>query len=132
MNLPRFENKTNRTYLVRQERIKREGSPYYAWDVGVMGLGVPFHITPDTFWPESKKYAPLDWVELINNSATNIMMVINGTEPFYCVAGTIRTVDGLALRQIVITAEAATLAGEVRMFAQREPLTIDRWARKQK
>lgn len=130
-NLPQFET-ARKSYLVRQERIKREGSPYYPWNVGVMVAATVLTTNPTTHWPESKKYEPLDWLELVNNSATNIMMVINGTENFYCVAGTIRTIDDLPLRQIQITAEANTLAGEVRLTLQRQPLTIDKWARKQK
>lgn len=121
-----------RSYNVRQERIKREGSPYYHWDVGALAAGVPAIITVSTAYPESKKYEPLDWLELVNNSAENITLTINGTDTFFCVAGTIRTLDGVPLHQISILSDNNVAGGLIVGTLQRQPLTIDKWARRQR
>ena len=121
-----------RTYSVRQERIKREGSPYYHWAVGALAAGVAVVCSVNQQFPESKKYEPLDWLELVNNSASDVALIINGNEQFLCTAGTIRTVSGLPLHQMSVTAPAIVAAGLVVGTMQREPLTIDQWARRQK
>jgi len=120
------------TYRVRQERIRREGSPYYHWDIGGLVADVVVACSINHLFPGSKKYAPLDWIELVNNSASNITLLLNGNDQFLCVAGTIRTVTGLPLHQVSVVSPANVAGGLVIATLQREPLTIDQWVRRQR
>ena len=123
------------TYIVRQERIKREGSKYYTWDnnngLGAIasGASVAAYI-PDLF-PESRKYQPLDWLEIINNEAVNnISVKINNRDSFLVPANIIRTIKRCALWHINITNNggAVTTAGNIILTMRKEPKTIDKWA----
>jgi len=136
-NFFKFANvqKGDRTYLVRQERIKREGSPYYSYPVGVIAAADSIVLSPSQYFPESKKYSPLDFIEVINNDVVDLMITINGNDKFVCLAGTIRTIKGQPLHQIRIKnsdAATATTTSKTILTLQRQPLTIDKWARMQK
>jgi len=125
----------DQTYLVRQARIKREGSPYYTYSVGVIAATASAVLIPRDYFPECKKYEPLDFIEIVNNDVVNLSLVINGQDPFVCLAGTIRTIESMPLHEIRITnsdAATATVAGKTILTLQRQPLTIDKWARMQK
>jgi len=128
MNSPRF------AYQTRQARIKREGSPYYPYTLPATAAGASADIFTQTQWPESRKYEPLDYLEIINNEANNdITIVINAQDSLYCPAGVIRKVIGRALWHIKITnnGAAVTTAGKVVLNLRREPQTIDQWAKRQ-
>lgn len=119
--------------LDRIARIKREGSPVYSWTPGVINAGATAVIEVGQQFPASRKYAPLDSIELVNNETANdLMLTINGGDQRYCPAGTIRQVHGrgVALWHIAITnnGAVATTAGLVRASLQKEAMTIDRWA----
>ena len=129
-NITRQKN----TYTVRQERIKREGSPYYTWLVPVTAAGITAVINVDQQFPLSRKYSPLDWLEIANNDAVDLTLVINNTDSFSIPAGTIRTIDNAAMRYLAITnndAAVATVLNKIVVTLQKQPLTIDKWARKQ-
>ncbi len=133
----RFLSKTSwrRTWTVRQERIKKEGSEYFTWQVGVVAATVLSHIEIARQFPRAKKYEPLDWIEVVNNeSAINLTLTINGGETFPVPAGTIRTLDNKKLWEISVTnnhAADSTTAGLVVVTLRRQPKTIDDWARRQ-
>lgn len=121
--------------ISRSERIKREGSPWYLYLLPVMAAGVAVTINPHLFFPESRKYQPLDFVEIVNNGvATPITIVINGPagDSHYIPAGVIRTISGkgVALWQVEITNNGlgATVLGLIRLNFKKEAMTIDRWA----
>ncbi len=125
--------------ISRAERIKREGSPWYPYQLPVTAAGavVPLYI-PDLF-PDSRKYQPLDFVEIVNNGvATPITVQINGPsgDIHYIPAGVIRTISGsgIALTQVHITnlGAGATVLGLIRFNFKKEALTIDKWAQEQK
>ncbi|GAI27636.1 unnamed protein product, partial [marine sediment metagenome] len=87
------------------------------------------------YFPESKKYEPLDFIELVNNDVVDVSLAINGQNHFVCLAGTIRTIEGMPLHEIRITnndAATATTTGKIILTLQRQPLTIDKWARQQR
>lgn len=136
-NLFKFANiqRSQRTYLVRQERIKREGSQYYTYNVGVIAAAASAILVPRDYFPASKKYEPLDWVEIVNNDVVDILVCVNGEDTIIVLAGTIRYIEGQPLHQIRITnndAATATTANKTRLSLQRQPLTIDKWARMQR
>lgn len=121
------------TYIVRQERIKREGSQYYTWTPGAINAAASSEIHVPTQFPDSRKYQPLDWIEVVNNEAANdLTLTINGNQTFPVPASTIRTIDNLALWNVTLTNNggAATTAGNVIVTMQKQPLTIDKWARR--
>jgi len=116
------------------EQIKREGSPHYVWIVPAILAGANLAINvPDTF-PASRKYTPLDSLEIVNNEAANdITVLVNGAggDAHYCPAGTIRSISGggVALYQVMVTNNGGlvTTLGLIRLTFQKEPLTIDKW-----
>lgn len=128
-------NSPRNTYLVRQERIKREGSPYYTWEVPATGPGATAVIfVPDQF-PDSRKYQPLDWIEVTNNEgAISLTLTINDGDSLKIPAGVIKSVSNCSLWHIAITndhgADTTTLH-DVVVTMQKQPLTIDKWARRQ-
>ena len=124
--------RANNRYNVRAERIKREGSPYYTYVPGIIVATEWDVLCPSTQFPISKKYEPLDWLEIVNNDAVDISIAINGHDSFLVLAKTIRTIDGLPLWQVDITNNSAvtdSVAGKIVLSLQRQPLTIDKWAR---
>jgi hypothetical protein len=122
-------------FLVRQERIKREGSRYYTWPVPATAAAATSVIyVPDEF-PDSRKYQPLDWLEIVNNEVANsLTLTINNRDTFVIPAGVIRTISNQALWHLAVTNDGAgiTTLGNVVVSVRKEPLTIDQWARSQK
>lgn len=124
--------------ISRSERIKREGSPWYLYLLPVTAGGAAVTINPSTQFPLSHKYAPLDYVEIVNNGvATPLTVVINGPagDSHYIPAGVIRTISGagVALWQVEITNNGvgATILGLIRLNFKKEAMTIDRWIAEQ-
>jgi len=116
----------------RLERIKREGSPDYHYNLGVIAAAAIDHIYLPTQFPLSRKYQPLDSMEIVNNSAANpIEVVVNGHDGYYCPAGTIRTVHGKGIALWSLDIEnlgaGATVADEIRFTFKKEALTMDKW-----
>lgn len=117
----------------RSVRIRREGSRPYVWEMPVTAAGAVAVINMRAQFPESRKYEPLDSIEIVNNEvANNVTLVINGGEPRYIPAGTIRHIHGrgVALWHIAITNDGAgaTTLGLIMVTLQKEPYTINRWA----
>lgn len=135
MNIFDLANITRRKGLqtIREERIKREGSPYYTWQVPATAAGANSVIYVPSQFPESKKYHPLDWLEIVNNETTNdLTLTINGNDSFKVPAKTIRTLDNFALLHIAVTNDGAvvTTLGNIIVTLQRQPLTMDKWIRR--
>lgn len=131
-NLANFKNPKN-IYTVRTERVKREGSPYYTWQVPVTATTATAVIGIREQFPDARKYEPLDWLEIVNNEAVNnLTLRINGTETFAVPAGTIRTISNAAVWHIGVTNDGGvnTTLGLIVVTLQKQPLTIDKWARK--
>ena len=122
------------TFLVREERVKREGSKYYPWEVPVTATTASQEIhIPDQF-PDSRKYSPLDWLEVINNEAVNdLTLTINGNTTFLVPAGTMRTISRKALWNVRITNNGGvnTTLGAIVVTVRKQPMTIDKWASRQ-
>jgi len=127
-------NQISRIAISRQERIKREGSPYYNWTPGAINAGASSAIHVQTQFPESRKYEPLDWLEIVNMEGVNTLTVqLNGNDQYVIPASSIRTISGkgIALWHIKVTnnGAVATTAGKVVLSMRKEPVTIDDWAR---
>ena len=123
-------------YISRLERIKREGSPNYPYQLPVTAAAAVVHIHIPTLFPASRKYEPLDYMEIVNNEVANpLNVVVNGADGFYSPAGTIRTVHGRGIAlwtlDIANLGGGATTLGLVRFTFKKEAMTIDRWAAEQ-
>lgn len=118
----------------RLERIKREGSPPYVYTLPVTAGGSTTSIYVDSQFPTSRKYSPLDYVEIVNNDSMGLTVTINGNETYIVPSGTIRTIhgSGVALHHIGITNNGAgnTTLGDIILTLQKEPMTIDRWVQR--
>ena len=117
----------------RIERIKREGSPAYIWNVPVTAPAAVAAIGIRETYPQSRKYEPLDWIEIVNNEATNnLAIAINGNAVTFLIpARTIRVIERQPLWNISITnnGAGATTLGNIVITMQRQPLTTDRLMR---
>jgi len=116
----------------RQARIKREGSPIFVWQVPATAAAATSVIHVPSQFPASRKYEPLDALEIVNNETVNdLTLTINGTETRYIPAGTIRQIhgQGIALWHIAVTNNGAviTTLNKITITLQREPLTVDKW-----
>jgi hypothetical protein len=139
MNLPQFKDfvRTTREGITvsRAVRIRREGSRPYVWTPAGIASGATSVIHVQQQFPDSRKYEPLDSIEVVNNETSNdITLTINGTNTWNVPAGTIRVVhgDGVALWYIALTNDGAeaTTQGKVVVTLQKEPMTIDKWSRR--
>ena len=135
MNIFEMANiKRQRGVIVsRLERIKREGSPNYLYALPVTAAAAVVTLNIQQQFPESRKYEPLDSIEIVNNEPANALTItINGLDAYYCPAGTIRHIHGrgIALWQVAITnnGAGATTLGLVQLTLKKEAMTIDKWA----
>jgi len=113
----------------RQARVNKSGSPFFRYVPGIIAIGANDYIWINTQFPEAAKYAPLDWYEIVNNSAVNLTITINGVQSHLVPASTSRKDDNTAIHSFNIhndSAAAATAAGEVVVTFQRQPITEDR------
>lgn len=121
--------------LSRLERIKREGSPPYVYEAGVIAATASEAFNVGQYFTAARKYQPLDWLEVVNNETTiDVLITINSGDAWLVPAKSIRTIDNTALWHISITnrhAANSTTAGMIRLTLQKQPLTIDKWIRGQ-
>ncbi len=122
-----------RTMLTRQDRVKKEGSEYFTWNTPATAAGGIATIEVAHQFPRAKKYEPLDWIEVCNNDAVDLTLIINADTFLPVPTGTIRTVDNHALWQVGIRNDdgaTATSLNKIIVTLRRQPITIDDWARR--
>lgn len=107
--------------LNRLQRVMREGSPKYHYDLGVIAAGVYVEFNTQTQFPRSRKYEPLDSCLVINNDAVDIGLNFNGHggDLYLIPAGTIRRIsreEVAAIWHIRITNLDAVTAVTVNMI----------------
>lgn len=134
-NIFEVANITKRRGIIvsRLERIKREGSPNYEYPMPATAAGAVDTMNPPIQFPDSRKYQPLDSIEIVNNEVANpITVTINQHDAYYCPAGTIRIIHGkgIALWSVDTTNNGAaiTTLGLIHMTLKKEAMTIDKWA----
>jgi hypothetical protein len=122
-------------WTVRQERIKKDGSEFFTWKPAAITAGAIASIELFNHFPLCRKYMPLDFVQVVNNETTvPLALIINGAEEIPVMPGAIITVTDKRLYQIGLRndhAVTATTLNKVIVTLQRQPITIDAWARKQ-
>jgi len=132
---PRDSQGWQRTWYIRQERIKKEGSEYFTWLLPATGPAAISQIEIATTLPRARKYLPLDFIEVCNNDVVNMTLIINGDETLPVPAGVIRTIRNKPYYEIAIRNDDAAVTStlnDVIVSLRREPITVDDWARKQR
>lgn len=117
----------------RVARALEQGSPPYRWIVPVTAAAATSVLYPDTDLPASRRYAPLDWLEIVNmEGAITLTLTINGVEVHTVPPNTVRTIEDTALRHIAVTNTGAgnTTLGDIIVTVMRAPMTADRAARR--
>lgn len=120
----------------RERRIAQEGSPVYTWTPAIIAATAFSKIDLNTQFPASRKYAPLDRVEIVNNDVVNLTVTLNGTEAYAVPAGVIRTIgdnDKIGITECQVTnldAAVASIAGMIVLRFQRKPVNVDNLARR--
>jgi len=130
-------NSMQKMKLNRLQRVMREGSPKYHYDLGAIAAAAYVEFDIERYFPRAHKYAPLDTMLVINNDAVNIGVTVNGSGGDYFIipAGTIRTVtrdECPAIWQIRITnldAAAAVTVNMIDLEFSRSPEDVNSIAR---
>lgn len=118
---------------IRRERIKREGSPPFTWQVPVIAASGSTAIHVSTEFPRSKKYAPLDKMIFTNSGIVDVMLYINEDDSYFLPAGSITTVDQVGIHHIKVTnlnVISATVLNKIYAVLSRDSMTIDEYARR--
>jgi len=127
---------TNGRLSDRQRRIIEDGSPFYSWTPASIAASASSAIDLDSQFPESRKYRPLNWLEIVNADVVDVSLICNGNanETHYVPAGVIRVIDqGIGLNHLNITnlnAATATVQGKIVVKARRKPADADDLARR--
>jgi len=121
--------------LSRQGRIAVEGSPSFAFDnalIAASGVWVVNLESNTTYGNQINKYLPLDFLELVNNQAEDVIVRINDVEDYRVLGNTSRRVTERPIRQVRITntsAVNAIAATTMRLTLERLPANADSEAR---
>ena len=135
MNLSELANifpVTRDLVVIRKERVKREGSPYFTYTMAALAAAASISFDIERTFPAAKKYEPLDWLQFVNNEANNdLLLTINGNMTLPIPAGTIQTIKNQAIWHITITnlGGVITTLNKVVLTFQKQPLTADDAAR---
>jgi hypothetical protein len=117
----------------REQRTFMNGSPFYTYELPILAFGAwTGALNVIDLFPDAEKYEPLDYIEVTNNDAVDLMLECDTRETFPVPAGTIRgRVDKPFRTFRLYNQDAAvnTIAGQVHIIVQRRPTSIDRWAR---
>ena len=116
----------------RKTYVDRYGSPDYSWTVPALAAGAKATIELFRQFPDSKKYGPCDFVEVVNADVVNLTLFINEDNLQPVPAGTVRVRNVDGIRQIGIRNDDAAVAitlGSVIVTLRRNPIDADKKAR---
>jgi len=122
-----------RTMATRLERIKKEGSEPFTWKPPATAAGATVQIEIATQFPRARKYQPLDTIEITNNDAVDLTLIVNENIRLPVPAGTIRTIRNQALWQVGLTNDDAAVTSvldKIVITVSRAAETIDSYARR--
>ena len=120
--------------LVRSAYLRRAGSPWYGYNMPVTAATVTHSNDLENQFPQAKKYAYCDEIEIVNNDVVDLLLQLNGTGSagFLIPAGSIFSESDHAFYTWAITnqdAVAASTLGSIRVTMRRMPETADTAAR---
>ena len=122
----------NKTEARRKASIKKDGSPYFPWQVPATTAGAITQIEIRREFPAAVKYFPIDFVDIVNSDVVGITILINGAAVLRVPASTTRQIANSYIHQIGIqnddSAVTSTL-NEITLTLQRQPETLDSIAR---
>jgi hypothetical protein len=123
-------------FLGRRRQLTREveGSPTFVSRNLEMATGVRWDISYENGvdFPNSRKYLPLDFLEVVNNSTQDISTYLNGgAEKRVIKAGVVREFRQAIYRLAIVNDGAGTIAAdELEITAQRMEADADSAAKK--
>ena len=132
MNLLR--NHRRKHPSLRWERVDREGSQFFRYEVEPIPPTATLALEYDDIHPHMKRYFPVDFVHIINNSAVDILLTISPAQDFTIPSGSIISLSDRPITQIRLKnldTAIGTLEGEVTLLFQRLPLSEDRVIRRE-
>lgn len=104
------------------KRLQVQGSPTYQYTSIIIVAGTTQWFSVEQLFPASRTYAPLDTMEVINNSAQQITVFINSIADGQAVpAFMIKPFTKVAVRQFGIRNDGAvdTVAGDIIVHLKR-------------
>ena len=128
----RGKSKYSQVLESRLERIKRDGSEYFQFDVPALAAAAIGQYEVSTQFPRARKYMPLDYIEVTNNDTVNLTLFLNGGITLPVPAGSVRIARKYQVWQFGIRnddAAAAITVGLVDVVLRRMPRTMDDVAR---
>jgi len=118
----------------RKTRIDREGSPYFDLYPASIAAGISQNYDIDQYseLAESRKYAPLDYIQVINTDSVALELRLK-SQRHYIPAGAIisltdEAIWGFQLKNMDVA--TATTAGKIHIVLQRQPLSEDKAIRR--
>lgn len=119
----------------RQKTADLDGSPDYTWAVPVTAAGGTNMsiIEVASEFPASRKYEPLDYVEISNDDTVNVTLILNGTSFNACPSGSMRIKPFKGIRQVAVRNDDAlvdTTLNQIYVTLRRLPLSADEAARR--
>lgn len=135
--VPVFGDKLSRSKITRSQRVLKEGSPKFHYDVGVLAAGANVAFDIFSQYPLARKYEPLDTMVIINNDNVAISVRVNSDagDLYIVPAGAIRIVDKGelgAVRWVRITnldAAIAVTANRIDIDFSKSAASVDELAR---
>lgn len=126
---------TNRLTKSRQDEVDRDGSPAFHHVFSAIAAGAVESLELNRTFPASGKYAPLDTMELVNNSTEQLRITINGQVAQSRIApgGTVVVIRNRAIHGVTLLNQDGvntTAADEVNATFSRGALTADSEARR--
>jgi len=115
----------------RLRRVERFGSPYAEYKLPAMEEGEVLVLTVADHWPSLRRFEPLDWVQVANQSgAASITVSPNPESTVLCPNSVTTVIDRNWWYSLRIVALGAVEAGEITLTAHREQLDEDELARR--
>lgn len=119
-----------RRKLERRRRTDLYGSPVKAFDLPVVAAGAYVEYAVRSQYPELQKYAPIDYIQVVNNDVVDLRVNLNGTggDSFEVPAGTVVTQKDTAFDVYRITnldAATDTTLTKVRVRLQKQAKDAD-------
>ncbi len=117
----------------RQQRVDREGSPFFRYRVPAIAAGGFLSVDYDDISLEARKYEPLDFIQITNNSNVLLSLQISPGQEFPIPGGTIVIIKERAITNIRIQNRSGSVvltAGEVEIIFQKSPITEDKVIRR--
>jgi len=112
--------------MTRSQQLINEGSQNYPYSSPIIVAGATLWIDIAASFPQARTYFPLDFAEVINNSAQNITVFLNSVSESRVIPSYMIKPFRQPLRQIGLRNDgaAATVAGDITINFKRLPPNV--------